>query len=234
MKLAYIKWFPRDWLSEHTLRVSSPAARGLWADALCLMASGEKYGYLQQNGKPMTDDQLARLTGTDKDTVKECVKEWKDNGVCDLTEDGIVISRRMIRDEQKRRAGVRTGKFGGNPILTTLSSSRGHSPETTLGLTVNPTGTVKGQAQPVDFTAFWLAYPRKAGKVKAYQAWCRADLPSLDKILSAIERAKESEQWQKNGGQYIPYPATWIHRGGWDDELPPANSHKPRDLTDLY
>ena len=33
-----------------------------------------------------------------------------------------------------------------------------------------------------------------------------------------------SAQWQRDNGQYIPHPATWLNQGRWDDELTPAGA----------
>lgn len=71
-----------------------------------------------------------------------------------------------------------------------------------------------------EFVAFWRAYPRKVKKGDAWKAWCQTEKlrPPLDKLIAAIQRAKRSEQWQKDGGQYIPYPATWLRAWGWEDQ----------------
>ena len=39
----------------------------------------------------------------------------------------------------------------------------------------------------------------------------------LEKMLEALERQKKSREWQEDGGQYIPYPATWINGERWED-----------------
>ena len=71
----------------------------------------------------------------------------------------------------------------------------------------------------LDFEAFWKAYPKKVGKKDAYRSWVKAkDKPPLIDILNAIERAKQSEQWTKDHGQFIPNPATWLNQGRWHDE----------------
>lgn len=72
------------------------------------------------------------------------------------------------------------------------------------------------------FEQFWDAYPKKKSKGAARKAWDKLHVDStmLATILQAIERAKQSEDWQKDGGQYIPYPATWLNAEGWEDEEP--------------
>ena len=74
------------------------------------------------------------------------------------------------------------------------------------------------------FEEFWKTYPRKVGKAAAEKAWIKAKGVELATILKAIERARSTEQWQKDGGQFIPYPATWLNEGRWDDELPASQS----------
>lgn len=88
-------------------------------------------------------------------------------------------------------------------------------------------GSVEGGAQlaPIsdDFSAWWAAYPRKVGKRAAQLAWKRAKPPALDVLLRALAWQKESEEWQKDGGLFIPHPATYLNQGRWEDE--------PRQLT---
>ncbi len=80
------------------------------------------------------------------------------------------------------------------------------------------------------FDAFWKAYPRKAGKDEARKAFDkRKPTPELlNAILAAIEVQRQSLDWQKDGGQFIPHPATWLNQGRWQDELasdePPLKS----------
>ena len=38
-------------------------------------------------------------------------------------------------------------------------------------------------------------------------------------LIDAVEQQKTSFQWQKDGGRYIPNPATWLNQGRWEDEL---------------
>lgn len=83
----------------------------------------------------------------------------------------------------------------------------------------------KGEEGPpleTPFTRFWQVYPRRVGKVPAEKAFARHGCAKLmETILAAVERQKATEDWQKNGGQFIPHPATWINRHGWEDELRP-------------
>lgn len=71
------------------------------------------------------------------------------------------------------------------------------------------------------FEVFWKAYPRKVGKGHARKAWQKLK-PSkslIVDILAKIEAFKRTDQWTKENGQYIPYPATWLNQERWDDEI---------------
>lgn len=68
------------------------------------------------------------------------------------------------------------------------------------------------------FDLFWKAYPKKVGKGAAETSWARAKINGdFDSVIAALERQKQSEQWQKDGGQFIPNPATWLNQKRWED-----------------
>lgn len=72
------------------------------------------------------------------------------------------------------------------------------------------------------FEAFYAAYPRKVAKPEARKAWNKLALQNgaVEKLLAALETVKLTEQWQKNGGQFIPHPATWLNQRRFEDEQP--------------
>ena len=59
----------------------------------------------------------------------------------------------------------------------------------------------------------------RSASCDAGRAWKRLR-PPLSKVLAALEAWRNSPEWLKDGGRYIPHPATWLNRGGWEDELP--------------
>jgi hypothetical protein len=86
-----------------------------------------------------------------------------------------------------------------------------------------------------EFETFWKTYPRKKNKDKAWAAWKKRNgtRPSIDVIVKAVETQKKCSQWIRDGGQYIPYPATWINGGQWMDEEEDAHplARKVSDKT---
>lgn len=99
------------------LRLCSIAARGLWAEMMCIMHDAEPYGSLLVNGRRIDKKQLSGLAAI---TEKECIAlllELETNGVFSRDEDGTIYSRRMRRDYQKAVKDKANGTNGGNPRL---------------------------------------------------------------------------------------------------------------------
>lgn len=71
------------------------------------------------------------------------------------------------------------------------------------------------------FSGFWEVYPRKRSKGQAEKAWAslNPDEQLQDRIKNALERATKSEDWRKDQGKFIPYPATWLRAKGWEDVI---------------
>lgn len=84
-------------------------------------------------------------------------------------------------------------------------------------------GKEHASSTPEGFDAFWAAYPKKQSKGDAEKAWnsIKPNEHLAGQILQAVQRATTSEQWAKDGGKYIPYPATWLRAKGWLDEMTP-------------
>ena len=78
----------------------------------------------------------------------------------------------------------------------------------------------KEDKYPPDFEEFWKSYPKRKSKVAALRAWKKASCkPPINDLVRIIERQKKSQEWKKDQGKYIPYPATWLNGGCWNDEL---------------
>lgn len=70
------------------------------------------------------------------------------------------------------------------------------------------------------FDQFWKQYPRKDKKAYAIKVWEKIkNLPDIfPDIMAGLAKAKESNSWKKDGGQYIPMPTSWLNARRWEDE----------------
>jgi len=69
------------------------------------------------------------------------------------------------------------------------------------------------------FEQFWTAYPKKQAKQDAAKAFRAAKLKpeQLQTVLQDIKRRGSSPDWQKDGGKFIPLPATYLRGKRWED-----------------
>lgn len=112
MKRPAFQFYPADWRKDMALQSCSVAARGLWMDMLCIAHECEPYGHLTVNGRAMTAAQIGRHTGL---TERECARllaELSDAGVSSITDEGVLYSRRMVRDEDLRNRRSAGGELG--------------------------------------------------------------------------------------------------------------------------
>ena len=78
-----------------------------------------------------------------------------------------------------------------------------------------------------EFDRFWAEYPRKVAKSKAKAAFEKVMQKgvSIEALLGALRIQKLSTQWTKDGGQFIPHPATWLNQERWEDEVDGGSNH---------
>src|SRR5690349_15309183 len=95
-----------DWQNDPGLRMCSLEARGLWIELLAIAHQSDRPGYVLVNGKPPTNKEISSLVrwGNAK-TIEKLLRELADYGVFSRGDDGVIFSRRMVRDTQISEAG---------------------------------------------------------------------------------------------------------------------------------
>ena len=90
-------------------------------------------------------------------------------------------------------------------------------------LNTNKLNTKELNTKHIDelFDKFWGIYPKKIGKKCAYNSFKKIKNldEEFDKIIQAVEFLKQSKNWKKNNGQFIPYPTTFLNQERWKDEV---------------
>ena len=102
-KLPSIQWYPGDWRKDPGVQALDYHHRGVWFEVLMLMHESADRGRLELNGQPMPDSAIARLLGLPADEWVQVRAALLDYGVASEDEDGALICRRTVRDEQTRR-----------------------------------------------------------------------------------------------------------------------------------
>ena len=87
----------------------------------------------------------------------------------------------------------------------------------------------KNAEKPADgFAEWWAQYPKKVKKLdaeKAYRATLKRGVTPKE-LLDGLQRQKSAWKAKGTDPQYIPYPATWLRAGSWEDELDPPSPNQ--------
>ena len=70
------------------------------------------------------------------------------------------------------------------------------------------------------FDLWYIHYPRKIGKKDAYKAFKKVS-PNKEEFQQMVKVLKyqTSIKWADEDDKFIPYPATYLNRGFYDEEI---------------
>lgn len=135
------------------------------------------------------------------------------------------VVERAGESTQKGRVDSHERAGGSTPKGRVASPAR-NRPTTDHEQTIEPTKARAradnglSEQRQARFDRFWAVYPRRVAKREAQKAWRQIDPDDAltERICAAVEQARQSDQWRRAEGRYVPHPATWLRRGGWEDE----------------
>ncbi len=176
--------------------------------------------------------QIDKLTRDQKGELLECIYSYQclgeykaDDLVVDFAMGGLISQ--FERDEHKYLAICDRNKRNGQK-----SQGRPKNPVVPSGLSGNPVAPKKPDSDSgsendsvsatytKEFEEFWNIYPKKKEKIRSQKSFTKAKkVATVEEIMAGLRVAVRSEDWIKNGGQYVPKPANWLDGGGWDDEV---------------
>ena len=164
-----------------------------------------------------------------RDSIRSGLKELEENGY---------LVRSRIRDDSGKLTSVEwtvsdrpmfekpmlENPMLENPMLEnrTQYNTKEYNTKEFITKDIPPISPKGGKDCSDLFNQFWSAYPKHIAKQSAVKAFekLKPDENLLEAMLKAIAMQKESKQWEKDGGAFIPYPATWLNQHRWEDELP--------------
>jgi uncharacterized protein YdaU (DUF1376 family) len=174
---------------------------------------------------------IRRATGASQDEWDRCwpmiQRYWE-------VRDGHLINTTQLEVYEEaqgvRQRALDRGRNGGKASGRSRRSSNSSSTQVELklkplSLSLTDHSTEQSDPKRDRFERWWDGYPRKVGKDAAWREWLHRspddDLTAV--MITAVEQQRASEQWLRDGGQFIPHPRTWLHQGRWQDE--PVSSH---------
>jgi predicted transcriptional regulator len=215
----------------------SLAARGLLREVEALCYCNEPPGKLVLQGLPMTATEIARMRGVDAGEVEKALKELLSRGLLKRDDDGFIYSPSILKEiEERDNVQQRVTRYRKNTIANVTDNvTQPVTPHVTPQSRVEKKKSRKEEeknthtARADAFAEFWAAYPKKLGRGAAEKAFGKLQSPSelLPVLLAAIAAQKATTQWQRDNGQFIPYPATWLNHRRWEDDIASLNITDP-------
>jgi hypothetical protein len=113
--LFYQKWVWTEWFASMDVQTMHPIAQWIWFNMLGLMWLSNERGYLTQNGKPLTLEELAllfrHLTFAEFEQYFAIIEK---KGLFSVREtDGAIYSRKILSDLAKSAKLAEQGRRGG-------------------------------------------------------------------------------------------------------------------------
>lgn len=81
----------------------------------------------------------------------------------------------------------------------------------------------------MNFAVFYGLYPRKMARKDAEKAWKSMTTEEQEKAIEALPQHLKYWKIKETAKDYIPYPASWLRAGRYEDELDiePIQNKKP-------
>lgn len=86
------------------------------------------------------------------------------------------------------------------------------------------------------FERWWQTYPKsnRVSKSKCLRKWRRVGLEErTEQLVRALLADACSDQWLRDGGRFVPMPATWLNQERWDREVPLSSAAEESKLCSV-
>jgi hypothetical protein len=197
------------------VRVMTDEQAGQLFKAACAWADGYEYDITNDAVKLVWEMVRSRLEDYSQRYEKKCLRNRENARGGTRSPATASDEERSLATASEAEPPLAAGGFSPKTKTKTKTKTKDslrESPPT-------PKGVFDGWFEEV----FWKAYPRKTAKKKSREAarkvWTEED---ADGIMAGLERAKESDQWRRDGGRFIPHAATWLNQERWTDEEEPS------------
>ena len=159
-----------------------------------------------------TWDKLSEVMNISRRKIADTINQLKEHNLIDVVRQGRGLPEKIYVKKLKPNAYASRNNF--------IESNNEQEDEIKEEKQVKEKSKTENKQQEY-FSIFWASYPKKVGKGAAEKSWkkIKPTKDLLEKMLNAIETAKQSMQWNKDNGQYIPNPATWLNQKRWEDEI---------------
>lgn len=156
--------------------------------------------------KLMSPDPYSRSETEDGRRILEAERGWR------IVNFDYFLGAQSVRAREEKREGSRTRQrrfYAKNAELVKDLTDK----------TKSKTNILNKRASR--FEEFWCLYPKKRSKKYALKSWMKLEMDDIlfEKIIDSVKAHTRSKEWQKDDGQFIPYPASFLNQEMWNDEM---------------
>lgn len=204
--LGYLLSLPNDW--NFTVRGLVKQTGSSKSTILRIMTELKDAGYIRLERKKDKDGRFTQSSWHIYEVPFDThIIQKRNTAKTEHGENGTPCLRNTVKPESRSTEHGENGTIQINNNNKILSIQNTNS---------NKEGGVLSEIEQM-FLEFWSIYPKKVDKKGSFRAF--KNIPKLKEvfpgILQALEIQKESDQWSKNHGQFIPNPTTYIHQERW-------------------
>lgn len=215
-KLPAIHLYPGDWLRDG-ISGCSLAAQGLWLRMMFVAHDAPNYGEMFAYDLLPAKAAIARRCGCSVDEFDALFQELLGAEIPSI-ENGIVVSRRMVRDGKLRAVRAKSGRKGGKQngkqkrSKTEANGEAKPKQNTEIEIENDPDNEIDF------FEEFWTAFPpgRKKSKARARTAFDKAAAKVSAEVV--INAALEYAASDEGRGEFVKMPETWLNGECWSDD----------------
>lgn len=180
----------------------------------------------QQEAHPSIK-RIAEQHGCSEKQIGRAIKALEDLQIIQRVRMGKKLNNRYLLLDKSEWTGSPVTDKTHSPITTDSQSDHLRTDSPIHSKDTHFKDTHKKDAGSPSFDLFYEAYPKKANRKGAARSWAKVPAAEHPRIFEALEASKRSEQWAKDGGRFVPHPATWLNQERWKDDLPPPPEKKP-------
>ncbi len=192
------------------------------------------YGWKKKKDR-IALSQFARMTGLKKQAAHRGLSKLAKMGIITVNHlvDSQYVTYEFVKDYSKWKPSTKLLTV--NQMVKTVNQMVNEPSTKRLNTKESRQKKLTKERLISTFKSFWSEYPKKDDKKNAIKIWFKKIQPengTFEKIMTGLEKAKQTKNWQKENGQYIPLPSTWLNGERWNDE--PEEVIPYQKLYNLY
>lgn len=225
----WLKFYPQDWMIDPKVDDLSAVDRICYITMMCLAHISKKRGTIIDFSEDKVIRQAKFKTRDEMDSAIGFTERMKNM----LRVRGTSVTLPNFKKRQESQlTGYERVKKHREALKNKDKSRKNDKGNDNAMITLDIEEDIDKEEERIHtFDQFWSSYPKKVAKRKAELAWKKIKPSEHALIYADVQKRSASEDWRKNNGQFIPYPATYLNGERWKDQAnTPSTAAPPKRI----